>query len=93
MMKHLLLCAILIIAAQSIYIPLKSERPRCLSEYLIGSGISTIKLKIGFPKLDNIQPGEHFTVTLRNTETQKISSEIIQPGDKFTKEEALDQSK
>lgn len=66
-MNHFLLIAFLMLTAQAIHIPLKSNRPRCLVEYLIGKNTQTMKLKAVFPKLDNVQPGEHYTITIRNT--------------------------
>lgn len=91
-MVRLFLLGVLMVLSTCIYIPLKTNRPRCLSEYLVGSHATTIKLKISFPKVDNLQPGEHYTVTLRNTETQVVTSQIVQPGDKYSREETLDQS-
>lgn len=91
-MNHFLLLTLLAITAHSIFIPLKPNRARCLSEYLISGAASTIKIKINFPKLEGLESGEHFTVSLRNTETQKITTEIVHPGDKYSKEEVLDQS-
>ena len=92
-MMRLFLLSVLVVLGASIYVPLKTNRPRCLSEYLVGASATTIKLKIAFPKLDNLQPGEHYTVSLRNTETQVVTSQIVQPGDKYSREETLDQSK
>lgn len=85
-MNHVLLLMLLALAAQSIYLPMKPNRPRCLSEYLLGGVSNTIKIKIAFPKLENIQPGEHFTVSLRNTESQNVTTDIVHPGDKYSKE-------
>lgn len=93
MIMRLFLLSISLVLAATIYIPLKINRPRCLSEYLVGATATTIKLKISFPKLDNLQPGEHYTVSLRNTETQVVTTQIVQPGDKYSREETLDQSK
>lgn len=90
-MKPLLLLVVLALA-HAVYLPMKPNRPRCLSEYLLGGASSSIKIKINFPKLDGLEPGEHFTVTLRNTETQKIDTDIVQPGDKYAKETDLDKS-
>lgn len=85
-MKYVLLMALLVLAVHSIYIPLKPNRARCLSEYLIGGSATTLKLKIFFPKLENQQPGEHYTTTFRNTETQEVTTDIIHAGDKYSKE-------
>lgn len=78
--------------SQAIIIPLKPERPRCLVEFSIGQVGATIKLKIAFPAIDGVETGEHFTVTMRNSETNQVKKEIIQPGFKFHREEELDSS-
>jgi hypothetical protein len=91
-MNHLLLLALLALTAHCFYIPLKPNRARCLSEYLLGGSASTLKLKVGFPKLDNQQPGEHYTASFRNTETNETKTDIIHPGDKYVREVELDKS-
>lgn len=35
---------------------------------------------LNFPLIDDVQPGEHFVLTMKNTEDDKIQSQIIRPG-------------
>lgn len=92
MLSRILLAILLIAAANSIYLPAKSNRARCLIEYLLGGVSTSIKIKINFPKIAAIEPGEHFMVSFRNTETNKTDSDIVQSGDRYAKEADLDKS-
>lgn len=65
--KYFVLLALTVTLAHSIFMPIKSSSSRCLSEYSLGENSPSMKLKISFPKIDNIEAGEHFTVTMRNT--------------------------
>ena len=51
MMNRIVLYTLTLILASAIYLPIKKSRPRCLSEYLLGSSISTVKIRIDFPKI------------------------------------------
>jgi hypothetical protein len=92
MIKPLLLIALLALTANAIYLPIKANRSRCLIEYLLGGVTTSIKIKINFPKLGGLEPGEHFTVSFRNTETNHTDTDVVQPGEKYAKEADLDKS-
>lgn len=92
MIKPLLLLLFLTLTANAIYLPVKSNRARCLIEYLLGGISTSIKIKINFPKIAAIEPGEHFVVSFRNTETNKTDTDIVQSGDRYAKEADLDKS-
>ncbi len=84
--KVLVLLLLLDLAVSSIYLSVKPKVPRCMVEYVAGgASVSSMKIKVDFPAIENKKVGEHFQVSLRNTETNKINEETVESGEKYYK--------
>lgn len=47
----------------------------------------SMKFKISFPQIDNVLEDEHFIISIKNTETDKMKTQIVKPGNKYVREE------
>ena len=76
----------LVLAADCILLPVKSNYSRCLMEYSTTAEKGSIKVRIDLPTLLNGHPGDHYSVTIRNTETEEVESDTVKPATKYIKE-------
>ena len=63
----IMLIVTLTITVDSILIPIKNNYSRCLMEYSVLSEDTTYKIFIELPQIPEGSPGDHYSISVRNT--------------------------